>query len=127
LPGAPGLTVDEGETAEDAVMASVEEMLEGFDWTATASVSGLVGGEGGRKKGSADAIESRLLDELAALDSVSRHGVGFSSSAFSNRSEEDEQRATNHEFADDFRQTYMRSSNRMIVLLRSWDISTRRC
>jgi hypothetical protein len=53
LPGAPGLTVDEGETAEDAVMASVEEMLEGFDWTATASISGLVGGEGGRKKGSA--------------------------------------------------------------------------
>jgi hypothetical protein len=58
------LTVEEDDTAEDAVMANVEEMLEGFDWTASAL------GEMGRKKGSADAIESRLLDELAALDSV---------------------------------------------------------
>jgi hypothetical protein len=77
------------------VMASVEEMLEGFDWTATASISGLVGGEGGRKKGSADAIESRLLDELAALDSVSRHDTELCSSAFSTPSdaEDDGQRS----------------------------------
>lgn len=65
LPGA-GLTVDEGEAKEDAVMASVEEMLEGFDWTAPAA-----GADGSVKKQGADAIESRLLDELAALDSVS--------------------------------------------------------
>lgn len=64
LPGA-GLTVDDGEAKEDAIMASVEEMLEGFDWTASAA-----NGEGGVKKRGADAIEGRLLDELAALDSV---------------------------------------------------------
>jgi hypothetical protein len=65
LPGA-GVTVEDGEAKEDAVMASVEEMLEGFDWTAQAA-----DGEGGVKKRGADAIEGRLLDELAALDSVS--------------------------------------------------------
>lgn len=65
LPGA-GLTVDDGDSKEDAIMASVEEMLEGFDWTAPS-----MSGEGGTKKSGADAIEGRLLDELAALDSVS--------------------------------------------------------
>jgi hypothetical protein len=49
---------------EDALLANVEEMLEGFDWTAGV-------GTGESKKAGADAIESRLLDELAALDSVS--------------------------------------------------------
>ena len=63
LPGAAGLTIEtDRETAEDALLGNVEEMLEGFDWTA--------GVGSGVKKGSADAIESRLLDELAALDSV---------------------------------------------------------
>ena len=64
LPGAAGLTVEaDKETADQALLNNVEEMLEGLDWTAGV-------GNGG-KKGSADAIESRLLDELAALDSVS--------------------------------------------------------
>jgi hypothetical protein len=65
LPGG-GLTVTDDSDAEDAILANVEEMLEGFDWTAGVGVGG-----DGRKKGSADAIEGRLLDELAALDSVS--------------------------------------------------------
>lgn len=64
LPGAAGLTVDgDKDAAEQALLGNVEEMLEGFDWTA--------GVGSNAKKGSADAIESRLLDELAALDSVS--------------------------------------------------------
>lgn len=54
--------VSDEKGSEEAILANVEEMIEGFDWTA--------GGEG-RKKGTADAIEGRLLDELAALDSVS--------------------------------------------------------
>ena len=63
LPGAAGLTVDADKaSAEEALLSNVEEMLEGFDWTA--------GVGSAAKKGSADAIESRLLDELAALDSV---------------------------------------------------------
>lgn len=58
------MSVDsEKEAAENALLSNVEEMLEGFDWTAGVGSSA--------KKGSADAIESRLLDELAALDSVS--------------------------------------------------------
>jgi hypothetical protein len=42
-----------------------------------------------------DAIESRLLDELAALDSVSRHDTELCSSAFSTPSdaEDDGQRS----------------------------------
>ncbi|KAK4686866.1 exocyst complex component 1, partial [Tremellales sp. Uapishka_1] len=74
LPGSVGLTIDDevapGEEGEvgDTVMTNVEELLEGFDWTASAGV-----GENGRKKGSADAIESRLMDELAALDSANIH------------------------------------------------------
>jgi len=64
LPGTEGVSVDsEKEAAENALLSNVEEMLEGFDWTAGVGSSA--------KKGSADAIESRLLDELAALDSVS--------------------------------------------------------
>ena len=66
LPGAAGLTVEgDKNAADEALLNNVEEMLEGFDWTAGV-------GAGGRKKGSADVIESRLLDELAALDSVSQ-------------------------------------------------------
>lgn len=60
------MTVDDdlNTSKEDAVMTSVEEMLEGFDWTAPAT------GPDGVKKRGADAIEGRLLDELTALDSV---------------------------------------------------------
>ena len=72
LPGA-GLTVADSEGGEDAILQNVEDMLEGFDWTATAV------DEYGRKKGSADAIEARLLDELGALESVSaRRGISIS-------------------------------------------------
>ena len=66
LPGAAGMTVDDDQEGPDAIMNSVEDMLESFDWTVTNG-----GIDNGRKKGSADAIESRLLDELSALDSVS--------------------------------------------------------
>lgn len=61
LPGA-GVIVDQQDNAEDAILQNVEELLEGFDWTAATS--------GDQKKKGADAIESRLLDELAALDNV---------------------------------------------------------
>ena len=68
LPGAAGLTLEsDQDAAEDALLDNVEQQLEGFDWTATVSVSG------GLKKGSADATESRLLEELAALDSANIH------------------------------------------------------
>lgn len=70
LPGA-GLVLDD--TDPDAIMTNVEEMLEGFDWTASAGAASGLAGDGIKKKG-ADAIESRLLDELAALDSVSSRG-----------------------------------------------------
>lgn len=66
LPGAAGMTVEDDQEGPDAIMNSVEDMLESFDWTVT---NGAI--DNGRKKGSADAIESRLLDELSALDSVS--------------------------------------------------------
>jgi len=66
LPGAAGMTVEDDQEGPDAIMNSVEDMLESFDWTVTNG-----GIDNGRKKGSADAIESRLLDELSALDSVS--------------------------------------------------------
>jgi len=68
LPGAAGMTVEDDTEGPDAIMNSVEDMLESFDWTV--SNGGI---DNGRKKGSADAIESRLLDELSALDSVSYH------------------------------------------------------
>lgn len=55
----------DGEEMEDATMANVEEILEGFDW----------GNHGVESSGSfrqgAEAIESRLLDELNALEAVS--------------------------------------------------------
>jgi hypothetical protein len=55
---------DDPEEAGDAIMANVEEMIEGFDWTAVTASTGE------RSKGT-DVIEGRLLDELAALESVS--------------------------------------------------------
>ena len=53
----------EGDTAA-ATLSNIEEMLEGYEWI----------GEGlpsRSKKGPADAIESRLLDELVLLERVS--------------------------------------------------------
>ena len=73
LPGAAGLTVDEGKGSDDAILDNVEEMLEGFDWTAGGGFW-----DNGRKKGSADAIEGRMQDELTALDSVSNQASSFS-------------------------------------------------
>jgi len=70
LPGAVGMTVEDDQEGPDAIMNSVEDMLESFDWTVTNGEF-----DNGRKKGSADAIESRLLDELSALDSVSDHRI----------------------------------------------------
>jgi hypothetical protein len=104
LPGAAGMTVEDDE-GPDAIMNSVEDMLESFDWTVTnGNSNGAI--DNGRKKGSADAIESRLLDELSALDSVS------SASSL-----------TRHQLK--FRQTFTPFLNLMIVYLRSWDILTK--
>ena len=72
LPGAAGLTVDgDKDQADGALLSNVEEMLEDFDWTAGAGQQANGNGVTERTKGSADAIEKRLLDELAALDQVS--------------------------------------------------------
>lgn len=62
LLGADVMSADEEEAA-DAIMANVEELIEGFDWTASA-------GDSSRK--GPDAIEQRLLDELGALENVSQ-------------------------------------------------------
>ncbi|WWC58251.1 uncharacterized protein I303_100789 [Kwoniella dejecticola CBS 10117] len=71
LPGAVGLSVEDGQENDQAIMNNVEEMLKGFDWTAGLNAPNGVLGE--RKRGGADAIEGRLLDELAALDSANIH------------------------------------------------------
>ncbi|GMK58498.1 hypothetical protein CspeluHIS016_0505300 [Cutaneotrichosporon spelunceum] len=65
LLGADVMSQDEEEAA-DAIMANVEELIEGFDWTAPAT-----GGDSSRK--GPDAIEQRLLDELAALENANIH------------------------------------------------------
>ncbi|BEJ16672.1 hypothetical protein CspHIS471_0600730 [Cutaneotrichosporon sp. HIS471] len=65
LLGADVMSQDEEEAA-DAIMANVEELIEGFDWTASAA-----GGDSSRK--GPDAIEQRLLDELAALENANIH------------------------------------------------------
>lgn len=54
----------EDDTAE-GTMTNVEEMLEGYEWTAVGAGLGAVGG-----RGAADQIEARLLKELSALDAV---------------------------------------------------------
>jgi len=53
----------EEETAQ-AILTSVEEMLEGYEWASDDIL--------GRKmnKGTVDLIEARLLDELTALEKV---------------------------------------------------------
>ncbi|WWC85953.1 uncharacterized protein L201_000823 [Kwoniella dendrophila CBS 6074] len=71
LPGAIGLS--DGQQNDQDIMNNVEEMLEGFDWTAGLKNGGMNGMLGERRKGGADAIEGRLLDELAALDSANIH------------------------------------------------------
>nr|ODO04430.1 hypothetical protein L204_00790 [Cryptococcus depauperatus CBS 7855] len=69
LPGAAGMTIDVAEDG-DAILKNVEDILEDFDWGIGAGHLGP--GLEKRKKGS-DAIEGRLLDELAALDSANIH------------------------------------------------------
>lgn len=59
----------EGDTEGDqemaqATLASVEEMLEGYEWASDDIMSMR------RARGPAEQIESRLLDELMALDKV---------------------------------------------------------
>ncbi|KAG1757754.1 exocyst complex component Sec3-domain-containing protein [Suillus lakei] len=55
------------EETSQATMASVEEMLEGFEWASDDFV--------GKKnaKGAADLVEARLLDELIALEKANVH------------------------------------------------------
>lgn len=60
---------DDEDGMEDATMANVEEILEGFDWGSHHMVE-HTGGSGDRQ--GAEAIEARLLDELNALEAVSR-------------------------------------------------------
>ena len=47
-----------------ATLASVEEMLEGYEWASENILSGKV------LRGTADQIQARLLDELMALEKV---------------------------------------------------------
>lgn len=61
----------EDDTAE-GTMANVEEMLEGYEWTALGAGLGAVGG-----RGAADQIEARLLKELTALDAVGIFDIFF--------------------------------------------------
>ena len=61
----------EDDTAE-GTMANVEEMLEGYEWTALGAGLGAVGG-----RGAADQIEARLLKELTALDAVGIFNIFF--------------------------------------------------
>lgn len=63
-----GATEGEGEEeSTQATMASVEEMIEGYEWVSDDII--------GRRtvRGAAELIEARLLDELTALDKASLH------------------------------------------------------
>jgi hypothetical protein len=53
----------EDESAQ-ATMATVEEMLEGYEWASDAVLGRS------RAKGTVDQMEARLLDELMALEKV---------------------------------------------------------
>ena len=55
--------VEVGEETAQAMLASVEEMLEGYELAS----GDLLGGHG---RGTTDQIEARLLDELSALEKV---------------------------------------------------------
>lgn len=54
------------EESNEATMANIEEMLEGYEWSSIANSNTW-----GEPKGAADQIEARLLKELSALDAVS--------------------------------------------------------
>jgi hypothetical protein len=53
------------EESNEATMANIEEMLEGYEWSSIGTL-----GMWGEPKGAADQIEARLLKELSALDAV---------------------------------------------------------
>ncbi|PWN50662.1 hypothetical protein IE53DRAFT_362197 [Violaceomyces palustris] len=68
---------DDGDDDEDTTLLNVEEMLEGFEWKST-NVGIKSYGDSSlslRSKGTADVIEARLLDELAALESANIHAI----------------------------------------------------
>jgi exocyst complex component 1 len=62
----PELDVEGEEENAQATLANVEEMLEGYEWVSENVI--------GRKmsKGAVDLIEARLLDELLALEKVTK-------------------------------------------------------
>ncbi|UZJ53331.1 hypothetical protein CBS101457_002651 [Exobasidium rhododendri] len=71
---------------EDTTLANVEEILEGFEWrhhhNNIAGGKFITNGGGGgmhrmtkSRKGTADVIEARLLDELGALDAANIHAI----------------------------------------------------
>lgn len=57
---------------EDTALAHVEEMLEGFEFRSNLKASSRTYMAG---KGTADVIEARLLDELAALEAANIHAI----------------------------------------------------
>nr|GAT61106.1 predicted protein [Mycena chlorophos] len=59
--------VDGEEETAQAMMASVEEMIEGYEW----AIDDVIGRKSSR--GAADLIEARLVDELLALDKANIH------------------------------------------------------
>lgn len=59
------------EESTQATMASVEEMLEGYEWAS----DDIIGRK--RTRGAVDQIEARLLDELMALEKVSMMAVAL--------------------------------------------------
>lgn len=54
----------EEEQSNQDTLASVEEMLEGYEWASDSVLGGT------KSKGTVDQIEARLMDELMALDKV---------------------------------------------------------
>jgi exocyst complex component 1 len=68
---AGGVAADIEEENTQATMASVEEMLEGYEWASDTMLGNS------RARGTVDQIEARLLDELTALEKV-RCLVSFS-------------------------------------------------
>ncbi|KAJ7048537.1 exocyst complex component Sec3-domain-containing protein [Mycena amicta] len=59
--------VDGEEETAQAMMSSVEEMIEGYEW----AIDDVIGRKS--SKGAADLIEARLVDELLALDKANIH------------------------------------------------------
>ncbi|GAA6058447.1 hypothetical protein JCM3770_005082 [Rhodotorula araucariae] len=60
---------------DDAVLANVEEMLEGFEWRGGGGGMGDGAVAGGKGRSKADEIEKRLIGELKALEAASIHAI----------------------------------------------------